>query len=244
LSYCKSSFGYLSAALLGVSTIAIAVPAVAQSQDASVAGELRGRVGTENGVFFDGAEVTIVELERRAVTRDGGTFNFSDVPAGEYTLRTVYLGADPVEQRVRVSPGGSATRVDVMLTEAFGSDDPAGTILVIGQAASASSAANRKRTSDRVSDSVSADFIGQFADQNVTEAAQRIPGVAINRDQGEGRFISVRGADPNLNAITINGVDVPSAGGDERAVALDVIPSDVLQTLTVVKSLTPDMDAN
>ena len=215
-----------------------------QAQDQEASGVVRGRVSTDTGINFEGAEVTIVELNRRAVTRDGGVFVFEDIPPGEYTLRTLYLGAAPVEQRIVVTGDGTPTVADVVLLDAGGDSDAASRILVFGQTASASSAANRKRNSARVSDSVSADFIGQFPDQNVTEAAQRIPGVAINRDQGEGRFISVRGADPNLNAVTINGVDVPAAGGDERAVALDVIPSDVLQTLTVVKSLTPDLDAN
>lgn len=238
---------YFLGTLLCVSAIAsgtLVLPDVARPQEVATAGEIRGRVGTGSGVFFEGAEVTIVELDRRTITRSGGVFSFENVPNGEYTLRTLYLGAEPVEQRLTIAPGGGAGLVDVVLTQASLGANGASTILVVGQSASAASAANRKRNSSRVSDSVSADFIGQFPDQNVTEAAQRIPGVAINRDQGEGRFISVRGADPNLNAVTINGVDVPSAGGDERAVALDVIPSDVLQTLTVVKSLTPDLDAN
>jgi TonB-dependent receptor len=235
--------------LLAATAVAMIVPAIPASAQTAVegrqeSGDIRGRVGTDTGVNFEGAEVTLVELGRRTVTGDGGTFRFDNVAPGDYTLRTIYLGAAPVEQRVTVPAGGSPGPVDVVLRDAGGVAGGASTILVFGQTASASSAANRKRNSPRVSDSVSADFIGQFPDQNVTEAAQRIPGVAINRDQGEGRFISVRGADPNLNAVTINGVDVPAAGGDERAVALDVIPSDVLQTLTVVKSLTPDLDAN
>ena len=162
-------------------------PLLAQGQAAT--GEVRGRVGTDTGINFEGAEVTIVELDRSTVTRDGGTFAFDDIPAGEYTLRTVYLGATTVEQPITVTAGSAATNVEVVLRDAGGVSDAASTILVFGQTASASSAANRKRNSSRVSDSVSADFIGQFPDQNVTEAAQRIPGVAINRDQGEGRFI-------------------------------------------------------
>ncbi|EMD83470.1 TonB-dependent receptor [Pacificimonas flava] len=216
----------------------------ANAQTASAPAEVRGRVGTPSGVYFEGAEVTLPELGRRAVTTTGGRFSFPGVPAGTYTLRTLYLGATPVEQQIEVGADGKPVDVRVVLDDPAGQSASPQEILVVGQTASASSAANRKRNSDRVSDSVSADFIGQFPDQNVTEAAQRIPGVAINRDQGEGRFISIRGADPNLNAVTINGVDVPSAESDARSVALDVIPSDVLQTLTVVKSLTPDLDAN
>lgn len=236
---------HLAASLITASAffaIAATLPAPLHAQASTT--ELRGQVGTDTGVNFDGAEVTIVELGRRTITRNGGQFVFDGVPPGEYTLRVVYLGAAPVIRQVTVASGQAPAFVDLVLRDAGGLEGSANTILVFGQTASASSAANRKRNSPRISDSVSADFIGQFPDQNVTEAAQRIPGVAINRDQGEGRFISVRGADPNLNAVTINGVDVPAAGGDERAVALDVIPSDVLQTLTVVKSLTPDLDAN
>lgn len=236
----RVAVGLVTASTFGA--IAALIPAPLQAQAST--GEVRGQVGTDTAVNFDGAEVTIVELGRRTITRNGGRFVFDGVPAGEYTLRVVYLGAEPVSQWVTVVAGQSAPLVDIVLRNAGGLDASVNAILVVGQSASASSAANRKRNSPRISDSVSADFIGQFPDQNVTEAAQRIPGVAINRDQGEGRFISVRGADPNLNAVTINGVDVPAAGGVERAVALDVIPSDVLQTLTVVKSLTPDLDAN
>ncbi|HTG38016.1 TonB-dependent receptor [Sphingomonas sp.] len=204
-------------------------------------GSISGRVGDTTGsAFFGDAEVRIVELNRTVTTRDDGRFVFTGVPAGDYTLRVTYVGAPAETVEVSVAPGQRAE-----VTVAIGADVASdANILVVGTRANLSSAINDKRTSTRVQDGVSADFIGQFPDQNVTEAAQRIPGVAINRDQGEGRFISVRGISPNLNAVTVNGIDLPSAEGDQRQVALDVIPSDVLSKLTVVKSLTPDLDAN
>ena len=66
----------------------------------------------------------------------------------------------------------------------------------------------------------------------------------LERDQGEGRFVGIRGIDPNLIVTTINGVNVPSPEHDKRSVALDVIPSELLSALEVHKSLTPDMDAD
>ena len=67
---------------------------------------------------------------------------------------------------------------------------------------------------------VHADGIGQLPDDNAAEALQRIPGVSTERDQGEGRFVSVRGLGADLNAVTINGTLVPAPESDRRGVAL------------------------
>ncbi|WP_237062803.1 MULTISPECIES: TonB-dependent receptor [Microbulbifer] len=118
------------------------------------------------------------------------------------------------------------------------------TIEVTAQAANASSDIERQRRSNKVVAVQTSDAIGELPDANVTEALQRMPGVFIARDQGEGRFVGVRGIDPNLNAATINGVSLPAPETDSRAVAMDVIPSDLLASLEVFKTLTPDMSAD
>lgn len=208
-----------------------------ETQDAR--GDIQGRVSDARGdVFFGGAEVVLEELNRRVVTGPDGRFAFSGVPAGTYTLRTTYVGA-PVRTLMLEVDG--ATTADVRIGDDVITMD---NVIVVGQRANLASALNDQRNAPNVISAVSSDFIGQFPDQNVTEAAQRIPGVSINRDQGEGRFISIRGANPNLNAITIGGVGVPSAESDQRQVALDVIPSELVDTLTVTKSLTPENDGD
>ncbi|WP_066967279.1 TonB-dependent receptor [Microbulbifer sp. Q7] len=118
------------------------------------------------------------------------------------------------------------------------------TIEVTAQAANARSDIQRQRASNKVVAVQTSEAIGELPDANVTEALQRMPGVFIARDQGEGRFVGVRGIDPNLNAATINGVSLPAPETDSRAVALDVIPSDLLASLEVFKTLTPDMSAD
>ncbi|HLD64762.1 MAG TPA: TonB-dependent receptor [Pseudomonas sp.] len=115
---------------------------------------------------------------------------------------------------------------------------------VVGQAASLDQALKEQRRSDRVESVVHADGVAQLPDQNAAEALQRLPGVSVERDQGEGRFVSVRGLGPDLNSVSINGTLVPSPESDRRAVALDVLPAELVQSLSVVKTLTPDMDAN
>ncbi|WP_300381186.1 TonB-dependent receptor [Henriciella sp.] len=218
----------------------IAMPAQAQTE---IAGEasVGGRVGDVRGnAYFRGAEVILVELGRRTTTGQGGRYSFSSVPPGTYTVEVQYLGAGTTRQTVQVS-GSEPVRLDFAIgTDASIMDN----VLVVGQRASYTDALNRKRNADNILSGVSSDFIGQFPDQNVTEAAQRIPGVAINRDQGEGRFISIRGASPNLNSVSINGISITSAESDQRQVALDVIPSELVSNLTVTKSLTPDMEGD
>ncbi|WP_028240534.1 TonB-dependent receptor [Stutzerimonas azotifigens] len=115
---------------------------------------------------------------------------------------------------------------------------------VIGQAAALNEALNDQRASDSVKSVVHADGVAQLPDENAAEALQRLPGLSVERDQGEGRFVSVRGLGPDLNSVTINGTLVPAPESDRRAVALDVLPSELVQSLSVVKTLTPDMDAN
>jgi TonB-dependent receptor len=100
---------------------------------------------------------------------------------------------------------------------------------------------------------VSADSVGQLPDLNIADAVSRLAGVSTLGDAGEGRFVSIRGINPNLNNVTVNGVRVASSGirnldGRDSvsgsAVPLDVIGSAQVSSIEVIKSVTPDMDAN
>ena len=202
------------------------------------AGEVSGVVAdASDTATLDAVEVVIEELGRRTVTARDGSFIFTDVPEGTYTVTASYVGAQPVSFSVNV-PAEGMVRQNFILGEA-GSQ-----ILVLGQSANLASALSRKRAADGVSDVLTRDAIGQFPDQNVAESLRRLPGVNILNDQGEGRFVSVRGLDPNLNATSLNGVRIPAPESDIRAVALDVISSEIIESIEVKKSLTPDMDAD
>ena len=160
----------------------------------------------------------------------------ADVPAGEYTLEISYVGAETVTRTVSVP---ATARCAPILRCRFGDNE----ILVIGQAANLSSALSRKKEADGVSDVLTRDAIGQFPDQNVAESLRRLPGINVLNDQ-EGRFVSVRGLAPDLVSSSLNGVRLPSPESDVRSVALDVISSDIIESIEVKKTLTPDMDAD
>ncbi|MWV11216.1 TonB-dependent receptor [Pseudomonas sp. R-28-1W-6] len=139
----------------------------------------------------------------------------------------------------------SALALAIATTPLWATDEAAVEhVNVVGQAASMDLSLKEQRRSDSVESVVHADGVAQLPDENAAEALQRLPGVSVERDQGEGRFVSVRGLGPDLNSVSINGTLVPSPESDRRAVALDVLPAELVQSLTVVKTLTPDMDAN
>lgn len=124
------------------------------------------------------------------------------------------------------------------------SGKPMEEVVVYGQTDSLNKALLRQRNADTISNGISADSIGQLPDANVSEALQRLTGVSVERDQGEGRFVRVRGLSPDLNSVSIDGQSIPSPEAGRRAVALDVVPSELVESLVVNKTLTPDMDAN
>ena len=212
-------------------SLAAALPTAAFASD--IVGTVTDATNTR---ALQSAEVRIVELGRVAEAGRDGSFRFVDVPAGTYTLEARYSGAEPRTQSVTVPDSGNATANIVLGTD--------GSILVIGQAANLASSLSRQRAADGVESVLTRDAIGQFPDQNVAESLRRLPGVNIMNDQGEGRFISVRGLDPELNAASINGARIPAPESDVRSVALDVIAAELIESIEVKKSLTPDMDAD
>ncbi|MES2014983.1 MAG: TonB-dependent receptor [Pseudomonadota bacterium] len=121
---------------------------------------------------------------------------------------------------------------------------PVDVVLVSGQRSSMRAALAAQQKADNIVSVVSSDDIGGLPDKNAAEALARLPGVAVQRDQGEGRYIVVRGMGPDYNATTINGALVPSPESGRRAVALDVLPAGLIRSLEVSKTLMPDQDAN
>ncbi|SDC71815.1 TonB-dependent receptor [Massilia sp. PDC64] len=119
-----------------------------------------------------------------------------------------------------------------------------GTVVVTGQRASLAHAIAAQEKADNIVSVVSSDDIGGLPDKNAAEALARLPGVAVQRDQGEGRYVVVRGLDADYNSVAINGATVPSPEASRRAVALDVLPAGLIRELAVTKTLTTDQDAN
>jgi TonB-dependent receptor len=131
-----------------------------------------------------------------------------------------------------------------MTFPAMAREGAAPTFVITGQAYATERALQDQVVADNVISVVRADGIGQLSDRNLAEALQRLPGISIARDQGEGSYVSIRGLVSELNAVTLNGNLLPSPERDGRAVMLDVLPSSLVRALVVSKTVTPDQDAN
>lgn len=140
--------------------------------------------------------------------------------------------------------GGVANAADIAAGSSEATAIPSETVVIAGQRSSMKRALAAQQKADNIVSIVSSDDIGGLPDKNAAEALARLPGVAVQRDQGEGRYIVVRGMGPDYNAVTINGASVPSPEAGRRAVALDVLPAGLIRSLEVSKTLMPDQDAN
>ncbi|MDR6991479.1 TonB-dependent receptor [Luteimonas sp. 3794] len=221
------------------------LPAAAQSTDAVsaavMASTLIGQVREAGrGVSLDGALVTVGD--RQVSTDRDGSFRVSGLAPGNYRLRVDYLGYQAYESDVAIG-SERGERVDVVLRSTVAADN-LDRVVVHGSRDAQASALNQQRASTNYVNVVSADLLGQFPDNNIAESTQRIPGVSIERDQGEGRYVTVRGAPKEFTTVSIDGVQLANPDAGSRGVELDTIPSDVIAALEVTKALTPDMDGD
>jgi len=154
----------------------------------------------------------------------------------------------PGQRPSDVQPGQEQPSVDQQAAADAVADDAAATpqdIVVTGFRGSLVKALDQKRTEAAAVDSILAEDIGKFPDLNLSESIQRIPGVALARDGGEGRQISVRGLGPQFTRVRINGLEALStAGGSDasggtnrgRGFDFNVFASDLFNAITVRKT--------
>jgi hypothetical protein len=140
---------------------------------------------------------------------------------------------------------------DLVGADAAGTQSQLQEIVVTGYRSSLTQALNIKRDMNVEADTILAEDIGKFPDQNLAESLQRIPGVAITREQGEGRQITVRGLGPQFSRVRINGMETLSTtgspdneGGVNRTRAFDfnTFSSDLFNSLTIRKTAEADVD--
>ena len=224
-------------AMLGTASV-LALAAASAAQAGTIAGRVTDASET---VGLEGATVRVVETGQSATVASDGTFRIVGLAAGDYTLRVSYIGAEPQDVPVSIASASDTVSPTITLGESL---DVVENILVVGQRGALNSALSRQRANDGLITVLSADAIGQFPDENVAEAARRAVGVNVLNDQGEGRFVSIRGIDPNLVSTSINGVRLTSPEAEDRQVGLDVIDADVLSSVVINKSLLPYMDGD
>jgi TonB-dependent receptor len=130
---------------------------------------------------------------------------------------------------------------------AFAQEAPAASeaenaIVVTGQRAQQERSIEIKRDAIGVLDVAASDEIGQLPDRNVAEVIEHLPGVGVTYDQGEGRYVAVRGVPSNLNGYTLNGIEIGNPDGNTRSLPLDIVSGQLLNRVEIAKVKTADMD--
>lgn len=214
--------------------------AKSRAMKAAATGIITGRVSdAQTGERLPGATVQIAGTNQGTVTNLTGEFTLR-APEGNVTLEIHYVGFEKITQEVTV-PADGVVDIDIKMNQLAQQLDD---VVITGVLQGQQRALNQQKTAENIKNIVSADQIGRFPDPNVAEALQRVPAVNIERDQGEGRYVLVRGLAPQFTNISINGEQVPSPEAGVRYVALDAIPADQLSSIEISKAITPDMDGD
>lgn len=219
--------------------VALASSLTIMAADSPKYGQLKGRILDNEKNPLPGAVVIIDGNKLSAVTDLDGFFSFANLSSGNHNLKVTYIGFLPVSKTIVVSE--KSTVDDIVMSD---TSRELNEVVVTGVFSGQQRAINAQKNNINITNVVSADQIGKYPDSNIGDALKRISGINVQYDQGEARFGQVRGTPAEFSSVTINGSRLPSAEGDIRNVQLDLIPSDMIQTIEVSKTLMPDQDGD
>ena len=235
--------------------IAAAFSLTSQYVYAAGSGIIKGKILDKlTGDPLIGATVAVVGTSLGAPSNLNGEFIIHDVPVGEKTLKISYIGYLTITEQV-VVPDGSVVEKDFRLQPQAVEGQA---VIVTAQAKGQQEAINQQLSSDNIVNVVSSEKMKELPDANIAESIGRLPGVSLDRQNGEADKIIVRGMSPQFNKITIEGVPMVSmsggqAGGyysgggnttSDRSIDLSMLSDDLVKGVELSKSLRADMDAD
>jgi TonB-dependent receptor len=210
-------------------------PTSAQERKAAIT----GHATDTNHDPLVGAKVELQPLGQTAVTDAQGAFKIADLAPGTYTLNISYVGFTAFSKQVTVASGGTAN-VDAELQIETVTEQ----VIVRGERERGEiEALNREETSDNILQVLPAEVITSLPNTNIADAVGRLPSVSLERDEGEGKYVQIRGTEPRLSNVTIDGVHVPSPEA-VRNVKLDSIPADLVDSIEISKTLSANQEGD
>ncbi len=222
--------------LVLIALVALGLPSLAQERK----GGISGHVTDNSGGVLQGARIELQPLGTSIASNAQGQFFINDLDPGSLTVSITYVGFKEFTKQVTVVSGQTAT-VDVKLE--VGSQNLE--VLVTAERASGEAGqVNREITSDNIVQVLSADVIRSLPNANMADALGRLPSVTLERDEGEGKYVQVRGTEPRLTNVTIDGINVPSPENFARQIKLDAVPADIVESVEINKTLQANMDAD
>jgi TonB-dependent receptor len=226
---------FLLVSLFLLSMQSLIIPALAQDRK----GSIYGQVTDASQALLSGALVRVEQNGQTAVSDGKGQFTIRGLAPGIYTLTVSYLGFAQSSTKVEVAPGQPAM-TDIALHVAERSEK---VTVSAGREFGEVEAINRERTADNILQVLPSEVITSLPNTNVADAIGRLPSVSLERDEGEGKYVQIRGTEPRLTNVTVDGMHLASPESI-RNVKLDVIPADLIDSVELSKTLSANQDAD
>ena len=202
-------------------------------------GAISGHVTDVAGGILQGASVKVQPGGVSAVSDGQGQFTISNLPAGTYTIAISYSGFSVFTSTVNLTAGQTKS-IDAVLQVAPSNQ----AIDVHADLHGEAEQIQVQKTSEDIVNVLSADVITSLPNANIADAVGRLPGVTLERDEGEGKYVQVRGTEPRLTNVTIEGINVASPEVAVRQIKLDVIPADLVESVELEKTLSANEDGD
>ena len=203
-------------------------------------GVISGVVKDKAGAVLQGAKITL-QPQVRPITTDGqGEFTVTEVSPGTYSVTVSYVGFDTYNGSVTVVAAQTA-HIDAVLKIGKVSDQ---VIVTADRPFGEAEAINRTLAAENILQVLTSDVIVSLPNANIADALGRMASVTIERDEGEGKYVQIRGTEPRLSNTMIDGVTVPSPETGVRQIKLDTIASDLVDSVEINKTLQANIDAD
>src|SRR5258708_4264035 len=203
-------------------------------------GTIVGTVTDKSQAILPGATVKLALSGVSATSNGQGQFTITNVAPGSYTLTVDYVGFTPGTTNVTVV-AGQVARATVVMNVASETES---IIVTAERAHGEAESINEEKVADNILNVLPSEGITSLPNANIADAVGRLPGVTLERDEGEGKYVQIRGTEPRLANLAIDGVEVPSPEGGVRQVKLDVIPADLIESVQINKTLQANMNGD
>ncbi len=222
-----------------LSIVLLGLGATASAGAQTARGTLTGSVVDSAGAALQGARITISPGNASTLSDATGQFTITGVAAGTYTVNVAYAGFAPYSKSnfVIATP---TVRLDAVLAIASNTQN---VDVYAGRQGGEIGAINRTFTADNIINVLPADVITSLPNANVADAIGRLAGVTLERDEGEGKYVKVRGTEPRLTHTTLDGVNIASPE-TVRQIKLDLIPANLVESVQINKTLQANMEGD
>ena len=225
----------------GILLIAISLMLFNNGILAQSSGKIIGKIiDAATGEQLPGANIMLKGTNIGTASDMYGSYRITNVNPGNYTLKVEYIGYKSYSTSINIV-ANRTLKLDIKLTlSAVKMKD----VVINGIREGQTKALNQEKTSNTIMNVMSKQEMEKFPDLNTADVLQRMSGVNVQKSLGTGRFVFIRGTEPRLTSVTINGQKIASPEDQERFVGLDAVNSSQLAQIQVIKAITPDMDAD